>query len=127
MKPNEDQLPDLLQQLKGKGDGFKKADAAYFTQMTKKAMAQAQQPKQLSLKAKPLPYRRWLAYAASLALVLSLAWQWQINRSDFDAATVSTDISAITLDDLDDAEIMEYINDNLSDFELEQLADGAEL
>ena len=72
MKPNEDQIPDLLRELKSKGDGFIRPKANYFDNITEQALKEARQPKVVKMTSNKRSYRQWLAYAASLALVLTL-------------------------------------------------------
>ncbi len=125
-QPSEDQLPDLLQQLRSKGDGLRSPQAAYFEHLADKVVQQqaltqqnsnAPRPSLLALRSLK-QYVRWAAVAASVLLCVWLGWQ-SIGEASTQTATVSS--WEAQLDALSQEELTDYIQENIQEFELETL------
>lgn len=122
MNKHEDQIPDILLELKSKGDGFRTAESDYFSDLTARVLSEADEPKVVKMRPS-FQVKQWLAYAAALALIVVTAWQL-MPATNLNEEVVAADNTSdnVTLDDLDDATILEYLGENLQDYELEQLA-----
>lgn len=123
----EDQLPSFLKDLKPKGDGLRSPDATYFEELAERIIEgrQAQQkPTHLQLshrQTRAVP-TWWWALAASVLLLL---W-WSVNDNrtalpDDEAPMAEHNSWQNQLDELNEADLSAYIQENIQEFELEIL------
>jgi len=119
-----DELPDLLRELKTRGDGFRRPSADQFADLAEHiifAEATQKMPKQHTAKIRRLSVR-WIVGAAAAVLLLVMWQSWSTTDEVHDQPAVV----AAKIDDLSDEDILAYIDDNIQDFELDILADEIE-
>ncbi|MEM1356754.1 MAG: hypothetical protein AAGF89_01040 [Bacteroidota bacterium] len=68
--PSKQELPELLQNLREKGDGFISPESDYFARLAEKAAARAKEPAKIT---RTRPNRWWLS-AAAIALLALFTW-----------------------------------------------------
>lgn len=124
---SEDHLPDLLQQLRSKGDGLRSPHAAYFENLADKVVQQVSSPQtttrlQTANLTASRPQKYYLRWVAVAALVLSGGWwAWQ---SVVDLPVGTHPVAAsweVQLDALSQEDLTAYIQENIQEFELEIL------
>ncbi|MEM8583389.1 MAG: hypothetical protein AAGF87_03920 [Bacteroidota bacterium] len=108
-----------MNELKGQGDGFRRADPTFFEQLARAVEAKPSQP---PIKRRLLP--RWVGAAAAAVLLLVLA-RYAINAGSVEE-TYTADADEL-IEALTDEEIFAYIEENVADFELELLTEELEL
>ncbi|MEM9837007.1 MAG: hypothetical protein AAF828_10920 [Bacteroidota bacterium] len=138
---NNEELSPLLRKLQGKGDGFSVPSTDYYSELADQIIQQAQseneavgglqssnsqnnsQP-QTSAKLRRL-YPSILAVAAAILLLVWLKPWAENSASDIAAPpTMAENNSWVDhLDQLSEEDILAYIDDNITDFELETLTD----
>lgn len=113
---DQDQLPDLLENLRSRGDGYRSPGPEYFAELAEKSIAAGRRP------ATSTSLWRWsAAVAASLVLVLGL-W-FSVGSSSQKEALVANEVpeSELLMADLSEEDIEAYISEQLYDFEAELL------
>lgn len=109
----------ILNELKGQGDGFRRADPNFFEQLAQTVDAkQSQAP----IRKRLVP--RWMGAAAAAIALLVLA-VYAINSGTVEE-TYTADADEL-IEALTDEEIFAYIEENVADFELELLTEELEL
>lgn len=113
-EPLHEPLSDRLRDLRERGDGFRLPDN--YLEALKQRLPATQAPPP---KVRP-PHRRpvsaWLAIAASVALLLLLGWAWLYTPTT--APEAEPPLAEANLDALTDEDILAYVEDNISDFEI---------
>lgn len=122
---NEPEIPDFLQDLKAKGDGFQLPDG-YFDDMENSVFARLKSAGDLDkpmIRVENRP-KLWaafirpkaaMAYAAALAMVLAAIWFVRQQTEQLPQAPVASV-------ELSEEELEAYVLDNAHEFEPEQLA-----
>lgn len=115
-KRDHEPLPDILQQLRERGDGYVAPGEDYFARMAERALRSAQAPaKQRRLTP------RFYAVAAGMLLLLVAAW-WKLAGPQQDAVAAVTSprpSSAELLADIDPEIIDAYISEQIDAFTVE--------
>lgn len=114
------ELPETLRSLKGRSDGLKSPEPAYFEALAKASLEEAQR----STVVRKLPLRQLLAVAAAILLLIG-AWVFSPGE-DASANTMAAEPlnSEELLDQLTAEDIDAYIDDQLYDFESELYAEA---
>jgi hypothetical protein len=120
MSSNKDpNLPDLLADLRKRGDGFRTPAPGYFEELAERSIKAGQQP------ARTVPINRtWLSIAASIALIFLASvvfWPKATDGPQIAQASVQP-ASEDLLAEIDASDIEAYIADNLDNFETELYA-----
>ena len=117
----KDKTP-ILDQLCGRGDGFKRAEPDFFKELSARVEQEVARPKTAVRR------RLWpLAIsAAAAALLLLTLWQTGLTEPEAPATFAETQEVEDLLDELSDDDILAYIEENMADFELELLAEDTE-
>lgn len=121
---HKEELPELLRNLRSGGDGFRQPEAGYFRQLGEQIIREEQS-------VRPLKARRnfrlpAFTSAAAAAVILLLAFWY--NQPTSSPASVEQKLVAVPdweseIDQIDEAEIRDYIEANIEDFDLELLAE----
>ncbi|MEM7574165.1 MAG: hypothetical protein AAF433_14760 [Bacteroidota bacterium] len=117
----KDKTP-ILDQLRARGDGFKKASPDFFQELSARIEQETARPAVAKRR------RLWplgLSAAAAVLLFL-LLWRGGITETDTLPTVAEAPAVEDLLDELSDDDILAYIEDNMSDFELELLAEDTE-
>ena len=113
---DKDQLPDLLAELKSRGDGYRSPGPEYFAELAERSIAAGKKP------AVRTSLWRWsAAVAAGLLLVFGL---WFAGGPSGDEGNLVADEmpeSELLLADISEEDIDAYITEQLYDFETELL------
>lgn len=120
-KPDE-QLPEFLQNMRARGDGYVPPSDAYFAELAERSRQAAQQPAAVRSHR-----RRWLGAAAAALLLLVAGW-WSITNNDGVGALVaeagSQPSSDELLADIDPEVIDAYVTEQIDEFSLELYAEA---
>lgn len=120
MSSNKDpNLPDLLADLRKRGDGFRTPAPGYFEELAERSIKAGRQPaRTISIN------RKWLSLAASAVLIfIATVLLWPNAPSNGQLANESQKpASQKLLAEIDASDIEAYIADNLDNFETELYA-----
>lgn len=115
-----EELPGLLEGLKGRGDGFRSPDKFYFEEMAKASLREAVKP---AVKRR-LP-ARWLSIAAAVMLLLTTGWFLRETSGNGQGEIAGQELSSDELlNQLSAEDIDAYIDEQLYDFETELYAEA---
>jgi hypothetical protein len=123
---NENELTDLLRELRPDGDGFRQPKADYFRKLGEAIIEKEKSTEPISIRSRrswPLP-----AYASAIAAALLLLVVFWYNQPEMPLGSVEQSMVAVPdweaeIDQIDEAEIRDYIEANIEDFDLELLAE----
>jgi len=115
---SDDQLPEILRNLRAHGDGYVPPSDAYFAELAERSKLAAQRP------AVVRPYRRWLSAAAAVLLLLVAGWWLADGRNDTGGlvAGETPRSSEELLADIDPEIIDAYVTEQIDEFNLELYA-----
>lgn len=120
MSNNEDpNLPDFLDDLRKRGDGFRTPAPGYFEELAERSIQAGRQPARTVFIS-----RTWLGVAASIALIFLatvIFWPSSTDGPQIAQATVQP-ASEDLLAAINTSDIEAYIADNLDNFEAELYA-----
>lgn len=123
---NENELTDLLRELRPGGDGFRQPKADYFRNLSEAIIEKEKSAEPISIRSRP----RWRlpAYTSAIAAALLLLVVFWYNQPEMPLDSVEQAIVAVPdweaeIDQVDEAEIRDYIEANIEDFDLELLAE----
>jgi len=114
------ELPEALRNLKGRGDGLKSPEPAYFEALAKASLEEGQR----TAVVRKFPLRQLLAAAAAILLLIGV-WVFSPGEgASADAMAIEEFNSEELLDQLTAEDIDAYIDDQLYDFESELYAEA---
>lgn len=129
MKPlhEQDDIPDLLRQLRANGDGYRKPDHQYFDQLSEQVLADERSVRSINSGGRS---KRWTLGLAAAAMISLLAIFTFLRPSfgtgvatENDEAIAATTSWEAQINELDATEIQDYIDINIQDFDLDLLAE----
>ncbi len=110
-----------LDQLRSRGDGYKRPGPDFFRELAARVEQEAQ--------AAPVAKRRrlWPQLSAAAAALLLLLW-WQLGPTATNDSELIAEVSSFEslLDELSDDDILAYIEENVVDFEEELIESETE-